>query len=1403
MNLQTQLNNALKLLSEDLYSKKSHFILELVQNADDNGYRDGVTPELTFQVSPNRLVLTNNELGFTEENISAICKVGASSKAKDKQGHIGEKGIGFKSVFSVSNAPEIHSNGYHFRFDRTDTRNLLGYVIPTWCEPSKEARRGYTTIVLTAAPDYAFNDSTVAELDARVLLFLNKLRQLTLASPDGRRLYRRQDEADVCHLTTETSPLSGEAAIDELRYLLVSKAYSMAGPYEDLKRLDVFESKVVLAFPLDSNGAAKPEPASHVFAYLPVQQVGFKFPLHADFVLSSGRETVLNDRPWNSRLRDAIAETFVSALADFRKTKALGLSYLRFVPSESDVVDDFFGEVRPRIIEHLSDEDSLLSASGTWRRPGDLRVADKGFRALFTSAQALSLFGFDYVDSQVQGGSSLLRELGVGEAGRAEVLALFRVHGPWVAAQRLEWRASLYAYIATDIPSFIKAGLLKAPCLPTSSGTYVIPASMQVFFPLGKKKKYGFESELIIIDSELFDAAQDLSPQVEELFEKMNVRRDHPYDLVVGHILPRHQGESWKKSAFEALVGHLRYIKEKLDTFLEQAEAQGKSANEAYELLRDGIWVGTKLVSESGSWTFSRVGALYLGKEFKPAFCIETLTEGGLDPSQFASADYLAKKPKDPDADAKSWREFFIELGIRTSPALESAGSDWKCSKALSLLMSSSTPSTRRATLECLSQHWAQYSSRLSYTVQSGRSRYSATTLETTFSREIRSMPAPLKGKRGSAPLSECYYLTEEIRATLGDTPPYVDALLVDSMLDACKVTYRLNARTLIKRLNQLKQSQSGTVKQVQSIYRALEGRPWENDEAIIRQSFEKDGLIRLTGAHKGWFSPSEVAWQSNGPFLDSLYPPIQGTYKDFQGFFVDKLKVPRALPLSKWIETLAHLDQILDQSLREAEALAIYKRAERALRPQFGREAQLPDWIGTFIDEAVFVDHRGDMVAKDDGLYANDTPWLADLFRDEEGVSLLAIPSDEIPRLDRLLTASGVSRLSEAVSVAVEEMECGVLNAELTSRLQRSVAHFARILYSRIPSAFEGAMETGKLTALWELQVMEVPVVNLQVELGEFQRQATTDAAMADGQIYYRANVRSLKDRIAAELSKHLAGTNDLADTFARVLMEAEDEGIEEFLRVRSIGQLPADLSRRIQQRHLPTMEGDDGSEGEQRQGASSADEQAADFQGCIDDDGSPQTVHQAEAEPGAGGPGPSRELTRPSDVPQADETMAAPRPSATPSAAGRVPQKPSTAPAVSTDSISFPASTSGHDAPASSAGSSLRPSSPKPIGGHPALPPTTSVPHGGHATSTIPLTKGGDGGTPRAGASAGAGISLGTTAPRISPARTRSGRLLSYAEGPSDTDRASPENDPTIAAARVNGGQEAPITGCERWRM
>lgn len=77
-------------LSAELYTKTTHFVLEFIQNADDNSYASGVTPTLKLKLDPHTRIIQieGNEQGFTECNVRAICSVGKSTKA-NKEGYIG------------------------------------------------------------------------------------------------------------------------------------------------------------------------------------------------------------------------------------------------------------------------------------------------------------------------------------------------------------------------------------------------------------------------------------------------------------------------------------------------------------------------------------------------------------------------------------------------------------------------------------------------------------------------------------------------------------------------------------------------------------------------------------------------------------------------------------------------------------------------------------------------------------------------------------------------------------------------------------------------------------------------------------------------------------------------------------------------------------------------------------------------------------------------------------------------------------------------------------------------------------------------------------------------------------------------------------------------------------------
>jgi hypothetical protein len=91
-NLQGMIERSLQKLSNDLYSDQGHFVLELIQNADENQYASDRFSTLRFVLSGKRILVCNNEIGFQPNNVAAICNVGTTTKGKHKQGYAGHKG---------------------------------------------------------------------------------------------------------------------------------------------------------------------------------------------------------------------------------------------------------------------------------------------------------------------------------------------------------------------------------------------------------------------------------------------------------------------------------------------------------------------------------------------------------------------------------------------------------------------------------------------------------------------------------------------------------------------------------------------------------------------------------------------------------------------------------------------------------------------------------------------------------------------------------------------------------------------------------------------------------------------------------------------------------------------------------------------------------------------------------------------------------------------------------------------------------------------------------------------------------------------------------------------------------------------------------------------------------------
>src|SRR6266568_3190869 len=117
-----------------LYSDRTHFIFELVQNAEDAG-----ASELAFELFDDRLEVRHNGRPFTEADVRGICGIANSAKSGDLTA-IGAFGIGFKSVYAYTQTPSVHSPGEHSPGEHSPGEHSPGEHSPGEHSPGEHFR---------------------------------------------------------------------------------------------------------------------------------------------------------------------------------------------------------------------------------------------------------------------------------------------------------------------------------------------------------------------------------------------------------------------------------------------------------------------------------------------------------------------------------------------------------------------------------------------------------------------------------------------------------------------------------------------------------------------------------------------------------------------------------------------------------------------------------------------------------------------------------------------------------------------------------------------------------------------------------------------------------------------------------------------------------------------------------------------------------------------------------------------------------------------------------------------------------------------------------------------------------------------------------------------------------------
>lgn len=276
----------------------------MLQNYDDNNYAKARgPPRVSFEVYADRIKATCNEDGFTEQNVRAICNIGQSSKKQTPgaAGYIGEKGIGFKSVFMAAEAVHIQSGDYSFGFAYPAGDSGMGMIAPFWIDHDNRLDAQLSHITLTLRSDgrpehiQRRRETIRKQFDTihdSILLFMRKLEQIEVAVYNDDEVLvsvnafsiNRGTDTTVVKRSTTTFGDDDKKTVNEVvrRYFTIKHIVTDLAPSENREDLDPelqpgadSEGEVVLGFPLDANAVPVLE-NEYLFAFLPVKKMGFK-----------------------------------------------------------------------------------------------------------------------------------------------------------------------------------------------------------------------------------------------------------------------------------------------------------------------------------------------------------------------------------------------------------------------------------------------------------------------------------------------------------------------------------------------------------------------------------------------------------------------------------------------------------------------------------------------------------------------------------------------------------------------------------------------------------------------------------------------------------------------------------------------------------------------------------------------------------------------------------------------------------------------------------------------------------------------------------------------------------------------------------------------------------------------
>ena len=529
------------------YPESAHFIYELLQNAND-----AKATYVEIVISNEGLIFKHNgavQFSVTPldakpvGHINSITSIGDSSK--DGMNTIGKFGIGFKSVFTYTNLPEIYDDKFWFRIDN--------YIVPSLLAKDHPMRKkGETLFWLPFKPgeeDRCYKEVTkkIQTLDSPIL-FLDSLRSvLWVDSISGQSSQYKKDIEEVHNIGDIMCELTSiQNSQEKCKLWMFHREIKFEGSNR-LHRISVGyylkegQDKDVI----DTNVNPK------VFCFFPTsEKFEQKRVMHAPFLLTASRSEILKDNNHNEHLIAELAKLSADSLVCLRdigictKVSLLNENLLDLVHIPDYY--DFYPEFTKEYIRVIKNNNLIITKGGKYTSTANARIAQPiRLQKIFSDKQLAGILGngidihfaFPTITSyEYRTKDYLLNKLGVQICDTKKIAQ--SITSQFMSEQDDAWLHKFYKFIKEEAidywnSSSKEAFLRYAPIIRTNKRKFIAPYDKDALNVFYSTPGYTLK-ELAYVDQKLLS-----NENTKKFFDELGIREYDKKDTIT-QILVRY-----------------------------------------------------------------------------------------------------------------------------------------------------------------------------------------------------------------------------------------------------------------------------------------------------------------------------------------------------------------------------------------------------------------------------------------------------------------------------------------------------------------------------------------------------------------------------------------------------------------------------------------------------------------------------------------------------------------------------------------------------------------------------------------------------------------------------------------------------------------------------------------------